>query len=231
MDSVESYRRDDVSALMLCGVAVSDLQELENLLEHNWFPGCTPLLYGLRREQIWVILYFDDGTPNARQRKLQGVYCELEAEYEREYGRNLAIDMWNAQHHESIHGWPKLDNTDGKLDYGKPVAKFSKIRDLWAAVASVKSKGSKYAGLDNLSPAARKAYLSFLYAEAELGKRLEDRVAWELLQEYGIQDATESDLQDYKLPAFDSWCRYLREARASLNERKYTPRSGRKRSG
>lgn len=90
---------------------------------------------------------------------------------------------------------------------------------------------NRYAGLAKLSPAHRKAYLAFLYAELKRGERLEDRVAWELLRDDGIQDVNQSDLQDYELPEFDTWSRYLRSARNSIRERKHNPRSGRKRSG
>ncbi|MBX3435312.1 MAG: hypothetical protein KF847_18500 [Pirellulales bacterium] len=87
--------------------------------------------------------------------------------------------------------------------------------------------GNRYARLASLQPAHRKAYLSFLYAEALRETRLNDRDAWDCLNEFGVQYAGQSELQEYDLPVFATWSRYLRVARKSLDERKYTPRSGR----
>jgi hypothetical protein len=78
-----------------------------------------------------------------------------------------------------------------------------------------------------MEPAVRRAYLAFCYAETKAGKRLEDREAYNLLRDEGIPDDA-GELGDYKLPhAFDTWARYLRDARNVLDERKYTRRGGR----
>jgi len=85
---------------------------------------------------------------------------------------------------------------------------------------------NRYDKLDKLSPAVRKAYLSYLYAEAKAEKRLEDRDAHEWLHENAIDGEGErfGVLDEYELPAFDSWSRYLRRARKALGEKKYTSR-------
>jgi hypothetical protein len=83
--------------------------------------------------------------------------------------------------------------------------------------------------LKGLQPADRKAYLSFVYAESKVGKRLEDHEAHEWLTENGI-DTDKGDLgelADYELPAFETWTRQIREARNALDEQKYTSRAGR----
>jgi hypothetical protein len=77
---------------------------------------------------------------------------------------------------------------------------------------------------DGLQNVQRKAWFSFLYAEAKNGKRLEDQAAFDWLEENGIEPTEEeSDLVGYELPAFDTWIRYLRHARKALGEQKYTP--------
>jgi hypothetical protein len=83
--------------------------------------------------------------------------------------------------------------------------------------------------IQQLEPAVRLAYRTFCYAESKANKRLEDREAYDLFKEEGISDGTGNwgELEDYRLPAFDSWARYLREARKMLNEPKYTRRAGR----
>jgi len=88
---------------------------------------------------------------------------------------------------------------------------------------------NRYAKRAKLAPAVRKAYLSFLYAEARNEKRLEDREAYDWLREHGIDPAEEEsgELADYKLPAFDTWSRHLRTARKAVGEQKYTPRRAR----
>jgi hypothetical protein len=83
--------------------------------------------------------------------------------------------------------------------------------------------------LRQLEPADRRAYLSFCLAEGKKGKRLEDRKAYEFLKEEVIFDdkGDLGELADYKLPAFDTWSRQLRNARNSLDEQKYTRRNKR----
>lgn len=87
---------------------------------------------------------------------------------------------------------------------------------------------NRYAPLSTLQPCQRKAYLSFLYAEARNEGRLEDRHAFDWLYENGIDHDEESgELVDYELPSFDTWSRYLRATREATGEHKYTPRRGR----
>lgn len=82
---------------------------------------------------------------------------------------------------------------------------------------------NKYDELDKLTPARRQAYLSFLYAEAKAERRLEDHEAHTWLQENDIDSSGELD--GYKPPPnFDTWRRYVSEARKASGEQKYTPR-------
>jgi hypothetical protein len=83
--------------------------------------------------------------------------------------------------------------------------------------------------IHQLGPAVRLAYLAFCFAESKASRRLEDKEAYDLLKEDGIPEGAgdRGELAEYRLPAFDSWARYLREARNVLNERKYTRRAGR----
>jgi hypothetical protein len=80
--------------------------------------------------------------------------------------------------------------------------------------------------MKSLEPAVRRAWLSYEFAESKVGKRLEDREAYGLLKEEGIDGDKDNlgELTDYQLPAFDSWCRQLREARRVLGEQKYKRR-------
>jgi len=79
--------------------------------------------------------------------------------------------------------------------------------------------------VDDLPKAVRCAYWSFEAVEKKAGRSLEDREAWDLLNEKGLPDLPE--LSAYKLPAFDTWSRYLRDARKARGEQKYSPRAGR----
>ena len=57
-----------------------------------------------------------------------------------------------------------------------------------------------------------------------------DREAYDWLKQNGI-DSDKGDvgnLTDYRLPSFGTWTRYLSTARGALDERKHTPRAGRK---
>lgn len=84
---------------------------------------------------------------------------------------------------------------------------------------------NRYAALARLPDAPRKAYLSFLCAEAANERRLDDREAWEWLQENGTDVAGAGELDGYDLPEFGTWARYLRRARKATGEQKYTPRT------
>ncbi|RLT08384.1 MAG: hypothetical protein DWI21_08055 [Planctomycetota bacterium] len=68
-----------------------------------------------------------------------------------------------------------------------------------------------------------KPYQSYKSAERELLSRgaetVTDRQAWEFLNEHGVDG--------YKPEPFDTWQRYVREARKFYDDRKNTPRGGR----
>jgi len=92
---------------------------------------------------------------------------------------------------------------------------------------------NRYEKLDGLTPSVRKAYFSFAYAEAVNEGRMEDKEAYEWLRENGI-DASKGnagELEDYDLPYFETWSRYLRKARKATGQRKYTPRRGKPAGG
>jgi hypothetical protein len=78
------------------------------------------------------------------------------------------------------------------------------------------------AALRALEPASRKAYLAFEYVQSKRAFRLEDREAYNLLDEEGISTGQGNlgDLIDYELPNFDTWSRQLRKARNALQEQK-----------
>lgn len=90
---------------------------------------------------------------------------------------------------------------------------------------------NRYEALPKLPASHRKAYMSFLYAEAKTERKLQDKDAYDLLKEDGIDVEKTNELHDYMLPPFDTWSRYLRRARNATSEQKNTPRSGRKLSG
>lgn len=84
--------------------------------------------------------------------------------------------------------------------------------------------------LQNMMLAHRKAYLAFEYVQSKAGKRLEDREAYNLLKEEGIPDnaGDRGELTDYELPdSFETFRRYLSEARKLLDENKNKRRKGR----
>ena len=95
------------------------------------------------------------------------------------------------------------------------------------ALPAAESPGSE--GLMRVAPAARKAYLSFKFAESECGRQLLDYEAHEWLKENGFPtDGGDSELTDYKLPkSFDTWCRYVRTGRAASHDLKHEPRAKR----
>lgn len=77
----------------------------------------------------------------------------------------------------------------------------------------------------------RQAYFAYQFAGTINEKRLEDREAYDYLKEHGLPDSAgdRGELTDYELPAFDTFTRYLREARRALGEQKYTRRANRPR--
>ena len=98
-----------------------------------------------------------------------------------------------------------------------------------AAVSEQDDKNSRINVLKAMQPPARKAYLAYQIAELKAGSRLEDRKAYDLLKEEGLGDNAGDlgELNDYPLPAFESWSRKLRDARRLLGEQKHSPRAGR----
>ena len=83
--------------------------------------------------------------------------------------------------------------------------------------------------IQGMSPADRKAFLSFEYAQTNAGKKLDDQEAYCLLKDEGIPDrqGETGDLTGYDLPAFLTWARQLRSARKALGEQKYKRRARR----
>ena len=83
--------------------------------------------------------------------------------------------------------------------------------------------------IQTMSRSVRVAYYAFAYAESKAGRKLQDREAYELLRDEGIPEhaGNRRELTEYKLPAFDTWSRQLREAREALGEQKYSRRRGR----
>jgi len=80
--------------------------------------------------------------------------------------------------------------------------------------------------LDNLAPATKKAWASWKLAESKHPGSLADRQAFDWLAEQPDETFI-GDLVGYELPAFDTWQRYVREARNALGENKNLPRAGR----
>jgi hypothetical protein len=83
--------------------------------------------------------------------------------------------------------------------------------------------------IQGMLPSVRLAYLAFMYAESKAARRLEDREAYDLLNEEGIPSGAgdRGELTEYQLPTFETWSRQLRKAREALGEQKYTRRAGR----
>jgi hypothetical protein len=75
----------------------------------------------------------------------------------------------------------------------------------------------------------RLAYMAFQHAESCAGKSLKDKEAYEILHENGVSPdkGDLGELEGYKLPGYDTWARYVREARKALGEQKYSRRAGR----
>jgi hypothetical protein len=95
---------------------------------------------------------------------------------------------------------------------------------------AIASGTTREAVLRQLEPAVRKAYLAFQYAETLIGRRMEDREAYDWLRENGIDQGKGDlgELTDYELPdSLETFRRYLGTARKSLGEGKYTKRGGR----
>ena len=77
-----------------------------------------------------------------------------------------------------------------------------------------------------LSPTIQKAYQNYKYAEEKIiendsNTQVTDRKAYDWLKENGTED------NDYILPAFEAWSRYVRKGRKCYGTQKNTPRAGR----
>ncbi len=83
------------------------------------------------------------------------------------------------------------------------------------------TNGDAKKNLADLQPADRKAYFSFLYAEAKKNVRLEDREAYEYLKTEGIsiEGHELGELSDYVLPTFATWAKQLRGLSGFLCQR------------
>ena len=73
------------------------------------------------------------------------------------------------------------------------------------------------------------AYWSFKAIETQSGRKLEDHEAYDILIENGLSTdkGKLGELADYNPPAFETWARYLRDARKATGESKYAKRAGR----
>ena len=73
--------------------------------------------------------------------------------------------------------------------------------------------------LEQMPRSAREAYKGYRIAVESVGPGIRDRDAWDWLASHCPPG--------YRLPDFDTWARYLREARRLLGEQKNSPRDGR----
>jgi len=99
--------------------------------------------------------------------------------------------------------------------------------------SEITSGAAREAVLRQLEPADRKAYFACQYAESKAERQLQDREAYQLLQDEGIptDKGDLGELEGYVLPSFDTWAKQLRNARKPLGEQKYTQRAGRQTGG
>ena len=72
---------------------------------------------------------------------------------------------------------------------------------------------------DRPSRAAETAYRAYQLAEETIGNRIGDKDAYEWLRENGPDE--------YTLPPYENWARYLRQARQHYGDQKHRPRKGR----
>ena len=91
---------------------------------------------------------------------------------------------------------------------------------------SVEERQPARAPSEKLTPAIRHAFRSFEAAERAIGRQLEDRAAYDWLHENGIPDDAETP-EEYELPHYPTWERYVRKGRRAMAQGKYSPRSGR----
>lgn len=149
----------------------------------------------------------------------------------------LVVDLLNGAGEAEL----TRERAEKKIDGHRPVAALQMIaHSLWPAsppppLAAAGSEDSERAGrsraeiLKSLRLGVRQAYLGFELAETMSGRRLEDREAYEYIHGNGLPEKAGhlGELNDYELPVFDTWARYLREARKALGEQKYNRRAGR----
>ena len=85
------------------------------------------------------------------------------------------------------------------------------------------------APLERLTPTVKKAWASWKLAEENHTEKPLDRAAYVWLEQQP-DDFFVGDLVDYELPKFDTWGRYVRQARKAADENKNQPRGGRSES-
>lgn len=135
----------------------------------------------------------------------------------------------NSEAIDILHGWLAWAESRAKADRGNGKTGQGKGKDAGDGTAEASLTWAQK--LQKLEPAARKAYLAYEWADSKAGRRLTDEEAYEMLKEEGIPEGVgdAGDLTDYDLPSFETWTKYVRNARAPLGEQKYKPRKGRHR--
>jgi len=101
-----------------------------------------------------------------------------------------------------------------------------KLREsAWAIKGYCKLKvgSEKYAEIETeIAKRYEKAYQSYQYAEKKIGGDVTDRRAYNYLKEHGVEG-----VEDFELPIFETWQRYVRFGRKRYGTQKKTPRAGR----
>jgi len=94
----------------------------------------------------------------------------------------------------------------------------------------LKAGSEKYSQMETeIEKRYDQAYRSYIYAEKKLletfadKQKVTDKEAYDYLNEYGIEDT-----DDYELPNFETWQRYVRRGRRKHGTQKNTFRAGRK---
>jgi hypothetical protein len=160
----------------------------------------------IRPAALWCLLLFRDDA-------IRGGISQNEIEQLRDGVARPWVRAWDEPFHSSLDLVERLQSAPSKLTVP-------------GTVLPTSPPGSDREGVNAMTPSVKKAYLSFLYAEAKAEKRLEDIAAYEWLRENGLGDDAD-ELVNYELPIFKTWTRYLRRARSATGEQKYTPRRGR----
>ncbi|HVA50199.1 MAG TPA: hypothetical protein VNH11_27820 [Pirellulales bacterium] len=139
---------------------------------------------------------------------------------------------WGAKLHDLPDVYQELLAADDWLDEPKMRATDATDQAPPATGASEQSEGagkSRAEILKSLSLCIRQAYFAFEFAQTMSGDKLEDREAYDYLHENGLHDNAGDlgELSDYELPVFETWRRYISEARRPLGEQKYSRRANR----